>query len=566
MINPNFDPSDAVAERQAVAAAWKKWLQATLPRQKCDDSPDDGAFDEDGNGWFDGRHTAFTLARLMATRPWASELECDVPALDAAMRRALKFLERRQHPDGRLDLGGMVSPNEVGFSLPALVEGYRRFERLPDAALADFLADLKGFIQRGADAVLNGEAFTANHRWAAACAPLAAVQSLWPDPRYLAKIEGYLADGIDCDADGCWFEERSPNYNGVANHGVLVMADGLNRPELLEIVKRSLEWTLGFIQPDGKADSSFSHRQDRASFGARPTTYGLARRVAQMTGDGRFTTLAQMVWDAESVATGELMPLLFDLDRFPTSLPAPVPLATRYEKFFSHTQIARIRRDDTALTLAADAGGHFFDTVRDGWGGPKRSDDWFHLQHGGIVIQSLHMVGGGMSNAQPEVLDLQGEGNYQLRGHIDGWTHTLHFRPQRPQIEMPWNWDFSSDIAWREDEINLKLCSDSDESLVAALNIWVRPGIWVEEGAQTQQAVAGQAVAGQAVTLRGGTCLVLRDEKHEVQIEGLPLAKHQMPIVPAPSIPSPMAQSCTRLSLGLRFPVEMNLRLRLKTS
>jgi len=338
------------------------------------------------------------------------------------------------------------------------------------------------------------------------------------------------------------------------------MADCLNRPDLLEIVKRSLEWTLFFVQPDGSADSSFSHRQDRASFRARPTTYGLARRVAQMTGDGRFTTLAQLVWNQESAATSELMPLLFDLDRFPTPLPAPEPLPARFERFFPTTQIARARRDETALTLAADAGGHFYDSVRDQWGGPKRSDDWFHLQHGGIVIQSLHLSGGGMSNAQPEVLRSQGEGNYQLQGHIDGWTHTLHFRPGRPQIEMPWNWDFSMNIAWREDEIDLKLCSDSSESLVAALNIWVRPGIWIDEGTQTHQAVAGEAV-----TLRGGTNLVLRDEEHEVRIEGLSLAEHQMPIVPAPPIPSDMARSCTRLSLGLRFPVEMNLRLRLKS-
>ncbi len=551
-----FDPADAAAERRAVVAAWKQWLHQTLPRQVRDGSADDGAFDEHGHGWHDGRHTAYTLARLMAARCWAPALEADVPALDAAMRRAMQFLTRRQHPDGRLDLGGGYSPNEAGFPVPALVEGYKRLERLPDASLADFLAELKPYLLRSAEAILNGSAFTANHRWAAACAPLAAVNSLWPDVRYLAKIEGYLADGIDCDPDGCWFEERSPNYNSVANQGILVMADCLNRPELLEIVKRSLNWTLYFMQPDGYVDASFSHRQDRAAFRARPTSYGLARRVAQMTGDGRFTALAQMVWNPKNSATSELMPLLFDLDRFQAPLPAPRPLPAHYERFFAHTQIARVREDATALTLAADAGGHFFDTVRDGWGGPKRSDDWFHLHHGAVVIQSLHLSGAGMSSVQPDKLQALGKGNYQLAGHLDGWTHTLQFRPGSPKVHMHWNWDFRCDVKWQGHEIGLKMHSQTGESLAAALNFWVRPNIWIEEGDQKQQAVAGKAI-----TLRGGLPLVLRDEKHQVRIEGLPLAQHRMSILPASPIPSSNPRNCARLSLGLRFPVEMELRL-----
>jgi len=110
--------------------------------------------------------------------------------------------------------------------MPGLAEGYRRFSKLPGNPFAADLVNLKEFLLRGAEAVLHGSAYTANHRWTAACAPLAAVHSLWPDSRYLAKIEDYLADGIDCDEDGAGTRnEAQSTYGrqlGAYDHGRLL--------------------------------------------------------------------------------------------------------------------------------------------------------------------------------------------------------------------------------------------------------------------------------------------------------------------------------------------------------
>ena len=361
-------------ERAAISEAYRVWLRQVLPAQCRDGSDQDGGFeDAQSSGWCDGRESAYNMARLAAARCWLCDSE-DANRLDVAIRRGVKFLLRRQAPDGRLDLCGWFSANEAGFPLPGLVEAYKHLRQSAPALFHEIELDLRLFLQRAAQAVLAGSAYTANHRWAAACAPLAAVHSLWPDERYLAMVNDYLADGIDCDADGCWYEERSPGYNMVADHGLMAMADYLGRPELLQHVVQNLTFLLYQLNPNGEVDTTFSHRQDRAQANRPPCTYGVARRVAQLTGDGRFTTLAMAALQRTASLPYELMPLPFELANHPGPLPPPRPVPTTYEKFYPTRELARWRCGERALTLSADAGRHFFDGVLDQWGGrtPKR--------------------------------------------------------------------------------------------------------------------------------------------------------------------------------------------------
>jgi hypothetical protein len=407
----------------------------------------------------------------------------------------------------------------------------------------------------GAEAVLRGSACTANHRWAAACAPLAAVHSLWPDPRYLAKIEDYLSDGIDCNEDGCWFEERSPNYNMVASMGLMIMADYLDRPELLQPLVRGLHFVLHTIQPNGEADTSFSHRQDRGMAGALPAFYCVARRGAQVSGDGRLTSLALLAWP-QTKQHFHLMPLPFELDRHPAPMPKPAGLPEHYEKHFAQSSLVRVRDGETSLTLAADPGGHFYDTVRDQWGGPKRSEDWIHLHHGNLVIESIRLAGACMGNIQPSSLEMPEAGNYQMAGHMPGWTHNLHFRRERNDHEMVWDWTHRIQIRRHQKELELALESTCPMSLVAALQFWVRPGAFLQEGDSVTEIAAGNTIF-----LHGGGKVILFSNTHRLEINGLPPAVHEAPLEFRPTIPTSIAKSCGCLNLGLTLPVKLTLRL-----
>lgn len=561
---PHRGPSvlSAVEERARVAAVWSEWVPGQLSLQCRDGSGNDGGFAQDETGWYCGRHAAYTLARLMAARLWAGELAVDAGGLDAACARALGFLVRRQAVDGSLDLGGLYSSNEVGFPVTGLALALARFELEGIDLSPGFRTALLEFCIRGGEALLAGSALTANHRWAAVCAPLAALNRLRPDTRYVEKIESLLAQGLDVNADGCWEHERSPNYNNVACQGVLALIDALGRHDLVPALVRHGEFVLHSLQPNGEMDSTISHRQDRAQAGTLATAYGVARRLAQLTGDGRFTALAEAAWARGAGPEGELVPLLLQLDAHPEALPAATPLPDRYEVFFKETQQVRVRSPRTLVSLSADKGGHFFDLVRDRWGGVKRSDDWFHLHHGSVVIESLVVSAAGMQNLQPHSLRRVGTGRYELAADQPGWEHILHFSPGSPRVAMRWEWRTQIEATIGASAVSLALTSTTPKSLIAALNWRVRAGVRLYQGSGAPRVLA----AGDELTLEGGAVVRLEaPDGSSVTITGLPPAAHHVPVMHPSGIPSAMTRTCATLSLGLRFPVSLELKLTLSS-
>jgi len=563
------EPSAAMSslldlESRILPRVWADHVNRLMERQCLDSGVSDGGFDSDGTGWCDGRHAAYSLSTLISSvgRPW------DLPSEDElheSIVRTCRFLLRRQHADGRLDLAGAYSPNEVGFTLPGLAAGYRHLaEKNGKGRWEEILSLLQRFLKRGAEAVLAGSAFTANHRWAAACAPLAAVHQLWPDPRYLVKIESYLADGIDCDADGCWYEERSPNYNTVANHGMYVMADCLQRPEFARIVEKNGLFMLHMVQPNGEADSSFSHRQDRGSPNRPVLDYPILRRLAQTTGNGAYMPLLlhHLQHRSKGIPGSGLMPLLYWITENPLPLPEPEPVPDHYDKIFLNKQALRVRRPGRALTLTADSGGHFFSNVRDRWGGEKRSDEWFHLHAQGVVLASIQLAASGLAMFQPEEMEPTPAGAL-LRSHRDGWVHTLSFRPGSPPLPMAWDWGTSVEVDWTEDldQIHLNLRSHTQNGLVALLKLWVRPGVSLQEGNADVKALRPR----QKLWLKGDKSLLLTPsdnrESGGLRITGLPVSAHHHDHGSTSSIPSAVSSSCACLMLGLCFPVDFRLKI-----
>lgn len=546
---------DLDAERRTLVAALAPAVR-TLVTSQVATGPDAGGFDPNGVGFACGRHAGFSLPLLVAALPHAADVGVTEADLLYAIRAAATFLLRRQDSEGRLDLSGLYSPNEVGFTLPALVSSIERLERRGDAT--DIVRDLDTFVQRGAEAVLNGAAYTANHRWAAACAPLAAALARRDDPRYHAAIAAYLADGIDCDEQGCWYEERSPNYNGVANLGLMVLADRLGRSDLLAHVVASGNFVLAMRQPNGEQDSSFSFRQDRGAFGRSLLAYPIARRCAQLSGDGRFTTVCQDIL-ARGGEVHHLAPVLFECEDHPAPLPAPLPLYDDSDIAVPSIALHRRRRGMTALTLSADPGGHYFDTVRDQWGGAKRNDDWFHLHHHDLVIQSLHLAGANMQNVQPGTVRVDGDDAWRLDADQPGWTHSLNFRPGSPTHRMRWDWRTQIAVAWQGDRITLAFDSTTPHSLYAVLRWWVRPGTTVCEG----DGASRQLAAGESLALAGGMPVRLAAGRGTATVTGLPPAEHRIGLRHAPAIPSGLLTTCASIWLGVRFPVALRLALQL---
>jgi hypothetical protein len=548
-------------EERRLREAARLWAMQTIERQVREPGVCEGALKEDESGYYCGRHSGFLVPRLVAAMLAMPGEAAEALELERAILLAVGFLRRRVSRRGWLDLGGRYSPNEMGFVLPGLAAAWEALGRCERSSRREAIrTGLEELCLRGAEGVLAGEVFTANHRWAAAAGPLAAVYQRWPDERYMAKIEAYLADGIDNDETGCWFEERSPNYNNIANEGLLLLARHLGRADLLEPVIRSGEFMLDYVQPNGEADSSFSLRQDRGKAGCPPMHYPVARALALLTGDGRYTTLAAGCF-SHAPATG-LEPVLFTAAEEPGPLPMPQPLGLEPVRRdpAGRLRMARRRAGATALTLTADAGGHFFDTVLDQWGRPRHSEDWLHLHHGEVVLQSLQLAVAGTACVQPRELLALGEDRFRLRGRVEGTVHPQHFRPGSPEVEMRWGLEHEIDLCWRGGALDLEMRATCADSLIASLIFWVRPGVVLREAKPGAPEVLLQA--GDQIDLEGSG-FSLSGLSGQMQVRGLPLAAHRARVGSTPAIPSAVAAECASLRLGVRMPVTFGFRIEL---
>ena len=117
-------------------------------------------------------------------------------------------------------------------------------------------------MRRSARALAEGGVHTPNHRWEI-CKALAHLNHLWPSRLLMARINDWLGEGIDQDAEG-EYSERSPNYaSEVTNRSLLAVARLADKPRLLDNVRRNLDLTLYRLQPNGEVETVQSRRQDQ---------------------------------------------------------------------------------------------------------------------------------------------------------------------------------------------------------------------------------------------------------------------------------------------------------------
>jgi hypothetical protein len=220
-----------------------------------------------------------------------------------AAKRCAEALAAMQSESG-LFLGGdnVESPPDSGFTINDLgdvLQLIARSEARSDLATLD--AYLRSIADRATPAMLAGGVHTPNHRWELSAA-LTRLHRVRPDEMIRARIEQWLAEGVDIDGDGL-YSERSANYAvHVSNPSLLVIADALGRPELLDVVERNLTATLGLVHADGSVETVHSRRQDQKTTRFPLAPYALQfRRFAIERGRGDFAWAARRAL-AEGVA------------------------------------------------------------------------------------------------------------------------------------------------------------------------------------------------------------------------------------------------------------------------
>jgi hypothetical protein len=173
-------------------------------------------------------------------------------ALLSAMVLASEYLLNAQYDDGNIDLPStnFHSPPDTAFVVEPLCISYALVNAQENKDLDVLKNNLRTFLLRAGDAMTVGGIHTANHRWVV-CMALARVNQLFPNKKYLERIDQWLSEKIDIDADGQYAERSTLIYTPLVNRCLITIARLTGKSELFDPVRKNLEMTNRIFRKTG---------------------------------------------------------------------------------------------------------------------------------------------------------------------------------------------------------------------------------------------------------------------------------------------------------------------------
>lgn len=269
------------------------------------------------------------------------------------LNQSADILLKGQYSDGTVDAGGnRQSPPDTAFVLESICSAATVLNSNKQTQLEALRNKLKKFIQNAGEALITGGVHTPNHRWVV-CAALANINSLYPDARYINRINQWLAEGIYLNQDG-HYSERSGVYSAVIDKALITMATLLNKPELLDIVQKNLITYYYYTEPNGDLVTVDSKRQDQFMNLTVSKFYLQYRFMAIHTANPMFIYMVNLIEKSPDFEYAVLSHALIDFIENPElqqQIPEISNIANDFEQFFTVSNLARIRRGKTSITL-----------------------------------------------------------------------------------------------------------------------------------------------------------------------------------------------------------------------
>ncbi|MFD3402777.1 hypothetical protein ACFWUU_18975 [Kribbella sp. NPDC058693] len=333
------------------------------------------------------RTVARKARRLISGYVWGRSSYHHDASLLGPLGWLVEQLAARQHDDGLYDVGNLHSPPDSSFAIQDVCVLYALLDADDSAETSSLRTTLASVIRKAAPALAAGGVHTPNHRWEVSAA-LARAHHLFPDRRYAARIDDWLDEGIDATPDGIYSERSSTYAAEVTNPCLLTIAWLRDRPALVDYVRRNLEATLYFLEPNGEVDTTASRRQDQK--GLREVWWYLTqyRELALHTGDGRFTTVAKSI---ESRGTGELGDFLAEVLERPelaAALPAARAVPTDFVQHFPSQASARVRRGARTASVFGGTDFHDIPVISSGL---STNPTFFKLRNGAAILDSVRL-------------------------------------------------------------------------------------------------------------------------------------------------------------------------------
>jgi hypothetical protein len=317
----------------------------------------------------------------MVTRGYLAELLCLYYCSDSVYYHNDEILKRCvamadhmlhwQHDDGTIDFLEVdwYSVPTVAFSVQVLVPLVRVIDKHgTGSALEEELRDkLMVFLRLAADGMPRGGFNTPNHRWVVASAE-SLCWNLLGHKECLEDCKLYLQEGIDCDEDGEFTERSVGIYDAVNDNALITMANELDRPDLLDPVRRNLDKLRMYVEPDNTVMTLNSKRQDVGRAVYPINMYWAYRYMAVHDQNPQYAAMAEKIltiWEGlktplatarrkyEAVGlTGVLRHFL--LDKSLNIDPPASPWNNTFHYFFKNSGIVRERQGDCSFTLLKD--------------------------------------------------------------------------------------------------------------------------------------------------------------------------------------------------------------------
>lgn len=310
-----------------------------------------------------------------------------------------------QHSDGTIDLlaTNFHSTPDTAFVLENMVPAYRYLKKMTMKSREKSIDLVTKFLKNAGEALIVGGIHTPNHRWVVSAA-LTKLNELFPDVRYVNRVEQWLAEHIDIDPDGQYNEKSTNTYSPIVNRSLIIIAKGLRKPELLEPVRRNLLMTLYFVHPNGEVVTEASNRQDKGTIGNMSRYYFCYRYMALHDKDGLMAAMCRQIEQTSTKAqlAGYLDYFLEDTSLW-EELPTSKPLPISYAKAFPYSGVVRIRRENWDATILAKNAG------------------WLTFHKGNSVLQAVRVAASFFGKGQFQTEKIEQEGDtWVLKQTLDG--------------------------------------------------------------------------------------------------------------------------------------------------
>jgi len=369
-----------------------------------------------------------------------------------------EYMLEVQHGDGSIDLSisNIRSAPDTGFAVRPMSKAYAILSPLDEEWALETCSNIGRFLRKARTCLTGGKVHTPNHRWVVVAA-MGEINRVFPSRQFKDATERYLSEGVDVNEEGMYVYERSnSSYSWISNRAFIDIARLWKRPRLLDHVRRSLDFLMFNVHPNGEVVDEYSRRQDRGTHSIiSPLAFECYTEMALRDGNPNYAWMADWAFSL-NLAKGGAPAGYMRRESFAQLMHMRKnPPPTSYERYFPKSGVVRVRKEKLSATIMAD-----------------NFDNFFALRSGNSIIDSLKVKYNywGWWNFNPKRVVREGEA-YKLRDLFTGRT----FRPGPKEVRLRTRFEIEASVRFKGRGFSIDLSTKGPQNIVMQIEFGLRP-------------------------------------------------------------------------------------------